>query len=437
MSPLSAPVVFTLCECPPCPAPPLPCAPPALRLPCKALDARDSLCMYVTHSGAVYGFGHAGWGQLGLDEDDASFRSEVATPAAIPLPPSIAVAAGGSHSIVCARDGSLWAFGRALHGRLGLGGGGQSVHRPTQLKLPGGLLCCGVAAGGFGSAALTRDGQVLTWGASQNGELGRNTFDNSNVPAPVHGLEGVRIVKMSLGGFHGLGLDDQGRVWGWGFNGSMQLGVKDKKVVPQAEQLQLPTHSKAIHVAAGGAHSLVVLEDGRCVMTVELHRALQAHFLTRELAACGARAATQMVSLDRLHPWKAIHSEKQARSQVLLLLLLAEAAVSGQSRWRGGGAAAWLHLMCDLDACSAAVCNVLLMMFVLNHTMQHLQRFTTAAVTSNQSSLADSNKQHSTKQTRVAASKTRDGNASFNTASVACSAYRCLSRVQAAAAVRR
>jgi alpha-tubulin suppressor-like RCC1 family protein len=192
---------------------------------------------------------------------------QVATPAAIPVPSSVAAAAGGSHSIVCARDGSLWAFGRALHGRLGLGGGGQSVHRPTQLKLPGGFLCCDVAAGGFGSAALTRDGQVLTWGASQNGELGRNTFDNSNVPQPVHGLHGVRIVQISLGGFHALGLDDQGRVWGWGFNGSMQLGVKGKKVVAQAELLPLPSHAPAVRVAAGGAHSLVALADGRCCST--------------------------------------------------------------------------------------------------------------------------------------------------------------------------
>ena len=52
------------------------------------------------------------------------------------------------------------------------------MHRPTQLKLPGGFACVAVAAGGFSSAALTRDGCVLTWGASQNGELGRNSFDN-------------------------------------------------------------------------------------------------------------------------------------------------------------------------------------------------------------------------------------------------------------------
>ena len=38
---------------------------------------RNNFCMYVTRGGAVHGFGHAGWGQLGLDEDDASFRSEV------------------------------------------------------------------------------------------------------------------------------------------------------------------------------------------------------------------------------------------------------------------------------------------------------------------------------------------------------------------------
>ena len=68
---------------------------------------------------------------------------------------------------------------------------------------------------------------------------------------------------VSIGGFHGLGLDDEGRVWGWGFNGSMQLGVRGKKVVAQAELLPVGAGGRAVDIAAGGAHSLVVMEDGR------------------------------------------------------------------------------------------------------------------------------------------------------------------------------
>ena len=271
---------------------------------------------------------------------------QVSTPAAIPVPSCAAVAAGGSHSIVCARDGSLWAFGRALHGRLGLGGGGQSVHRPTQLKLPGGFLCSDVAAGGFGSAALTRDGQVLTWGASQNGELGRNTFDNSNVPAPVHGLQGVRIVKMALGGFHGLGLDDRGRVWGWGFNGSMQLGVKGKKIVPQAELLPLPSHAAAVHVAAGGAHSLVALADGRCALAPAPPLRPTAA-LTPAVSAFGAPAATRTASLAPRRQSRATRSDNRRRWKPRRCRRWG-AGRCVQLGWQAAGAAAWLYLKREL-----------------------------------------------------------------------------------------
>jgi alpha-tubulin suppressor-like RCC1 family protein len=43
----------------------------------------------------------------------------------------------------------------------------------------------------------------------------------------------------------------------------MQLGLKGKKIAAQAELLPLPSHAAAVDIAAGGAHSLVVLEDGR------------------------------------------------------------------------------------------------------------------------------------------------------------------------------
>ena len=54
--------------------------------------------------------------------------------------------------------------------------------------------------------------------------------------------------------------------------------------------------------------------------------------LTPPFAACGARAVTQTASLDHPRQSKAIHSEKQLRSPVLLQKLDSHVAAAAMSR---------------------------------------------------------------------------------------------------------
>ena len=70
--------------------------------------------------------------------------------------------------------------------------------------------------GGCGSVfvlALTRNGDVYSWGYNGNGELGRG--DNVNptyIPAKVTSLDGIKVVQIACGSNHCVALSDEGKV---------------------------------------------------------------------------------------------------------------------------------------------------------------------------------------------------------------------------------
>jgi alpha-tubulin suppressor-like RCC1 family protein len=81
--------------------------------------------------------------------------------------------AGSQHSLAASLDGSLWSWGNGCDGRLGTGT--QMItgtpSRVDYFDECGGFIRS-VAAGGFHSAAVMDDGQVVTWGGGAKGQLG-------------------------------------------------------------------------------------------------------------------------------------------------------------------------------------------------------------------------------------------------------------------------
>ena len=97
-----------------------------------------------------------------------------------------------------------------------------------------------------GNTVLMNSGEVFRWGYGGNGENGDGS--NSNRPTPVrvggtlnnvfnvstanHLFYNVRIKRIAMGGgcgtpddvHHTLALDENGEVWGWGYNAFGQLG---------------------------------------------------------------------------------------------------------------------------------------------------------------------------------------------------------------------
>ena len=81
-----------------------------------------------------------------------------------------AIAAGTTHSVAVASDGSVWAWGMGASGQLGDGTTADAT-TPTAVSMPAGTPVTQVAAGGAHTLALTTGGLVFGWGSDVFGQL--------------------------------------------------------------------------------------------------------------------------------------------------------------------------------------------------------------------------------------------------------------------------
>ena len=93
-----------------------------------------------------------------------------------------------------------------------------------------------ISAGGYHSLGLLEDGTVLAWGD--------NTYGQTAVPKTDK-----KFIAISAGYYHSLGLLEDGSVLAWGYN------TYGQTTVPK-------TDKKFIAISAGDFHSLGLLEDG-------------------------------------------------------------------------------------------------------------------------------------------------------------------------------
>jgi hypothetical protein len=136
----------------------------------------------------------------------------------------VAIAAGGGHSLALRADGSVVAWGDNADAFGNFSG--QSV-------VPSGLSgVVTIGAGDYHSLAAKPDGTVAAWGD--------NSVGQSQPPAQLTG-----VVALAGGGSHSVALKADGSVAAWGnnYNG----------------QCTLPAVTNATAIAAGEAHTLVLL----------------------------------------------------------------------------------------------------------------------------------------------------------------------------------
>ena len=93
-----------------------------------------------------------------------------------------------------------------------------------------------ISAGGFHSLGLKDDGSVAAWGQNDDGQC--------NVPAP-----NSAFIAIAAGSYYSLGLKEDGSVVGWGSNSSGQCNVP-------------APNSGFIDIAVGYRHSLGLKDDG-------------------------------------------------------------------------------------------------------------------------------------------------------------------------------
>ncbi|XP_022604120.1 E3 ISG15--protein ligase HERC5-like [Seriola dumerili] len=219
-------------------------------------------CLAVCASGKVFSWGAAEDGQLGINPSCNNFR-----PSQVPIPlpvPVIQVACGNSHSLALTKGGDVFSWGLNSHGQLGLGKNVSLQYTPVLVCALSGVAVTQIAAGATHTLFLTLPGLVYCCGANKSGQLGLNRVDEKGrfnicmVPA----LSPLGVSFISCGQAHTAVLAKDGKVFTFGEGSHGQLGHNSaaNEVRPRlVDGLDGP----ASQIACGRCHTLVLGSSGQ------------------------------------------------------------------------------------------------------------------------------------------------------------------------------
>lgn len=151
------------------------------------------------------------------------------------------IAAGSYYSVALRADGTVWTWGRAMLGELGVLEPriANNLAAPARIAALSDVVAISTSGDGA-QAALRADGTVWEWGAHADAP------DRSVLPQPVPGLKDVAAAAaVSQGGF---ALTKDGALWAWTHKG--QDGA------PQAEQVPGTYRWTSLSSYGGTAYAL-------------------------------------------------------------------------------------------------------------------------------------------------------------------------------------
>lgn len=147
-----------------------------------------------------------------------------------------AVACGGSHSGALTDSGRVFMWGLNRSGQCGLGsvnrGTTDSILDPRPVDFSNSSPTGGdvgtvraLVCGRSHSAALTSTGRVYSWGDAGFGKLGLSDVKKVQViPAEVLEFRANPVLELASGDFHMMALTREGEVYSWGYGADGQTG---------------------------------------------------------------------------------------------------------------------------------------------------------------------------------------------------------------------
>ncbi|CAH1402584.1 unnamed protein product [Nezara viridula] len=173
------------------------------------------------------------------------------------------IACGSSHSAAITSNGELYSWGLGEYGRLGHGDF-QTQLKPKLVKALAGHHIIKVACGSRDAQtlALSSEGLVFSWGDGDFGKLGRGGSEGCDLPQNVERLNGLGVIHIECGAQFSLALTKSGQVWTWGKGDYYRLGIGSDQHVRKPTLVEGLKGEKVIDVAVGALHCLAVTESG-------------------------------------------------------------------------------------------------------------------------------------------------------------------------------
>ncbi len=204
-------------------------------------------------------------GELGPNWQNVAFSASVRS-----------FALGNAHGCAVLQGGLLECWGANEAGELGLG---DTVNRPTPVRVNVGGVVSQVSLGDDFTCARLNNGDVKCWGRNNVGQLGvgSNTDVGTSPGQMGSALRAVRLLpsfgtgasQISAGGAHACAIVDTGAVHCWGYAGSGQLGWNaglaygDSSSELDPRPVLLGTGFNVLSIAMGGDHSCALSTSGQ------------------------------------------------------------------------------------------------------------------------------------------------------------------------------
>ncbi|MCX6854846.1 MAG: S8 family serine peptidase [Verrucomicrobia bacterium] len=162
------------------------------------------------------------WGTFEGDDTQTGYPPTSQTPAAYhELTNIVAITAGNGFALGVDDIGRVFSWGRNDLGQLGTGSPFDSS-RPQEIAALGTDGVGAIASGRESSIALLSNGEVMSWGRNQRGELGIGRLDETLLPVQVPGISGVALAR--AGRSPAAAVRKQDGSWlAWGFTGAGPL----------------------------------------------------------------------------------------------------------------------------------------------------------------------------------------------------------------------
>lgn len=225
----------------------------AVKTFCK-ISLAVNTTLAIDKNGKLWAWGSGFHGQTGRDTTGA-----VCTPVAVcgANKTFCEIGNGSTVSFAVDKNGKLWAWGYQFYGELGL----DFTLTWTPISVTTNKTFCKIAVGFYNASAVDKNGLVFGWGQNPSGDIGNNTTTSRRSPVSIVGATKT-FCSISSGQNYTIGLDKNGRAWGWGSNLYGNLGdfTAVSKLTPVSVVGAVKTFCQ---ISTGEGHTVALTNAGR------------------------------------------------------------------------------------------------------------------------------------------------------------------------------
>ncbi|XP_048589232.1 E3 ubiquitin-protein ligase HERC2 isoform X2 [Nematostella vectensis] len=220
----------------------------------QQISCAERSLVVLTRAGKVYMQAYSHEGQPPAELECLSRKCEIV---------QVVTHTDGKHFLALTREGEVYSWGSGDGGKLGHGDTSPR-EEPTLVTGLAGKQVIRISCGSTHSAAVTSEGELYTWGRGNYGRLGHGSSEDQLVPVLVSGLRGHHIIDVACGSgdAHTLAAADDGTVWSWGDGDYGKLGRGGSDGCKNPKSIERLQGLGVCKVYCGAQFSLALTRDG-------------------------------------------------------------------------------------------------------------------------------------------------------------------------------